>query len=178
MIIVFLAAVSFRIIAQSTVLIAKFDFENGTVDKWGIEGNRSNFTFTVDETNTHSGRYCARLTLTKPSEGERRRYMGFSMPSGQKISKVHIRFYLRTEGIADGDATMNGLENSSKGVVGWLSGNIPLIQLKPAAEWTFVEAKADIKAATSGVVLYLVIKNKALGKGSVWIDDLSIEGIQ
>ncbi|MEK6793697.1 MAG: hypothetical protein AABZ39_02890 [Spirochaetota bacterium] len=160
----------------SNIAVTNIDFENGSVNNWGAEGNRSNFTFAVDAS-PHAGKYCAKFTPTRPSEGARRQHIGIQLPRDRKFSKVLIRFYMRTEGLADADAAVLGLENSPKGVVGWLSGKTPLIVLGTAADWTLVEKKADLNAAATGFVFYLSVENKALDKGAIWIDDIVVEGI-
>ncbi|MBN8215963.1 MAG: hypothetical protein J0L75_04940 [Spirochaetes bacterium] len=157
-----------------TLWLAKFDFEDGRVDRWALEGNKDHFTFATDSALPHSGRYSARLNLARGSDKARHVLTTLRLPTETPWKSVLIRFFMRSSDLADGDIVVNLLERTAKGP-SWISGKSPYLPLRGCADWTSVELRAPLTPGATTFTFYLSVRDTGLARGTLWIDDLSFE---
>lgn len=144
-----------------------YDFEDGTTGRISLPAVPG-WTWSVDETGPHDGRYAARLSAD--AMPTRFGAAAAAIPAASYVGKaLRLTAWVRTEGAP---ATLAGLWLRIDGVDGQPAylDNMSDRPVQPG-EWTRVEAVTIVPEGASRII-FGPIKS---GPGSLWIDDLVLE---
>ncbi len=168
----FLAAVPVQAVEKYS-LLAKWDFEED-LKGWVLDAPAKDFIFTLENNGARSGKACIRVERLQ--EGSGYIYSLIRLPQGSRFNKVKVRFFVRTKDLADGEAVVKMLAWSGGKPIDAIrnNGKEPLVALPASAQWTQVEGSGPMPSNTEA--LSMSIENAA-GKGVVWLDDISVEGL-
>ncbi|NHN25060.1 erythromycin esterase family protein [Flavobacterium jejuense] len=136
--------------------------EKGFKD-WSLFGNDS-YVILQDSLNQYNGRYSAIIEYKEGKEGFKA--LSFNIPASYSGKKIKLTGFVKTENVADGYAGLwlridpeVGFDNmNNRGIVG-------------TTDWKKYEIELDYNSLVAEKIL---IGGLLVGKGKMWIDDLTL----
>jgi hypothetical protein len=161
--------------SEDSSLLAKWDFEEGGLKGWAATAPENDLVVALDNDASHSGAACIRMERLVDGDGYA--YAGIEIPQGSGFNNLRMRLFVRTKDLAEGDAVVKILILREGNVIDMIpmnkSGKTPFIALPASGEWTQVEGSGAIPNNIDSLTVIV----GTTGKGVVWLDDISVEGL-
>jgi len=163
---------------EKTGLLAKWDFEEIGLKGWTLDAPSKDFVFALEKDSVHSGKACVRMEkLQDASSRPGYAYANIKIPQGSGFNSVKMQLFVRTKGLSDGEAVIRILLHREGKVIDMIpmsrNGKEPFIALPASEQWVQVKGTGVVPRDIDSLT---VIVASTVGKGIVWLDDISVEG--